>query len=222
MSVVGTPAGGEANKLAPLNERRTQIIFCAALDVFAEQGLAHARITDIAARAGVSAETLLVRYGDKDEIALQAVNWVAGRLRIDPEAIAVETAAKQLERLILAVLSQATLSEGLTVLRLILAEGWRNAELARAYDEGVRQPNLELARAFAERLSERRQIRQEDEDGFVTAFEGFVRGELEPLLLGLAPPPDPRIAKRQARAAARRLLRAFSSTSRKAADAAAV
>jgi AcrR family transcriptional regulator len=200
-----------SEKLAPLNERRTRLILCAALEVFAEQGLARAKIVDIAARASVSAETLLFRFGDIDALALQVIEWVALRTRLDPEAVlpASETAPRQLERLLLAVTAQATLSEGLTLLRLILADGWRRPDLARAYDERVRQPNLELARIFAERLSERGDMHQEDEDAFVAAFEGFVRAELEPMLLGVAPAPDAQAAKRHARAAARRLLRAF-------------
>lgn len=211
MSTAAAQAEPEPVELAPLSARRTQLIVAAALEVFAEHGLGHARLSDIAGRAGVSMETLIVRFGDTDAIAVKAIHWIGDRLRVDPDATLPpgETNAKQLERLVLAVMEQAIQSEALTVLRLLLADGGRYPELGKAYDEAIRQPNLELARLFAERLSERGKMHAEDEDAFVAVFEGFVRGELEPALLQITPALDAATATRRARAAARRILRAF-------------
>jgi AcrR family transcriptional regulator len=206
-----SPTGRAVSGLAPLNDRRMQLILTAALDTLSDRGLSHARVGDIAAKAGVSTETLLARFGDRDAIAAATVSWVAAKVRLDPAILLTphETPPARLERLVTAALNQALDVEALAVLRLALAEGWRRPAFAQFYNVEIRQPTLNLARLLAERFSERSQIQPECEDAFVTAFDGLVRGEVEPVMMGLSAAPDAADIKRRARAIARRLLRAF-------------
>lgn len=69
MPVVVAPG----NKRQVAAEERRQAILDAALDIFAEQGFAAARLDDVAARAGVAKGTLYLVARDKEDLFQQVV-----------------------------------------------------------------------------------------------------------------------------------------------------
>src|SRR3954470_19515897 len=58
-------------------EHRPQQIIEAALEVFGEQGLANARLQDIAARAGVSKGTIYLYFPNKEELFREVIRHTA-------------------------------------------------------------------------------------------------------------------------------------------------
>lgn len=117
---------------------RPEEILDAALGVFAEQGLAGARVEDIAARAGVSKGTLYRYFTGKDEIFQEAVRaLVARNVRELTAATAPGDPVGRLDRCITVwwgVLRRPSFG---ALYRLILAELHHFPDLVRFYAEEV-------------------------------------------------------------------------------------
>jgi AcrR family transcriptional regulator len=211
MSLADEAGRENAAPLAPLDDRRSGVIFAAALDTFSEKGVAATRLSDIAARAGIGVETLQARFADRDSLLIGVVAW-AGRLTgIDPAIIAFphEAITTRLERLALAMEAQAFAPQTVAVVRLMLAEGWRYPALVAAYEDAFRQPVAALAGALSVRLIEKGHMAPEDEEDFLAALEGWIQAEAIKGMLGLAPPSDEKAARKRARTIAKRLVRGF-------------
>jgi AcrR family transcriptional regulator len=200
-----------APPLAPLDDRRSGVIFAAALDTFSEKGVAATRLTDIATRAGIGVETLQARFSDRDSLLLAVVGWAGRATSVDPAIVAFphEAITTRLERLALALGVQASMPQTVAVARLMLAEGWRHPALVAAYDDAFRQPVAALAGALSVRLIEKGQMAPEDEEDFLAALEGWIQAEAMKGMLGLAGPRDDKAARKRSRTIARGLIRAF-------------
>src|SRR5438128_10581622 len=75
-------------------EERPRQILSAALAVFAERGLAAARLEDIAKRAGVSKGTIYLYFPNKEELFREMVReMVVGHLEAAERAVSESTAS---------------------------------------------------------------------------------------------------------------------------------
>lgn len=118
-------------------ERPDEILH-AALEVFADQGLAGARVEDIAARAGVSKGTLYLYFHGKDELFREAIR---AQVRRTLEGLA--TAAppgepvERLTRFVDAYWAHLRTKDFGKFYRLVLAELHQFPELSRFYADEV-------------------------------------------------------------------------------------
>lgn len=133
-------------------EERPRQILEAALRVFGEQGLAGARLDDIAEQAGISKGTIYLYFSSKHDL-------FAGVIR-DTFAEAVETAAsvaettdpladlKAFARVYWSFLRSYRFE---TAYRLVTAENQAFPELSRDYVREVREPIKQIVRRILER-----------------------------------------------------------------------
>jgi AcrR family transcriptional regulator len=114
-------------------ERPTQILQ-AALEVFDEQGLADARLEDIAKRAGVSKGTIYLYFPNKEELFQEVIRMtvianIDDEERLPPEA----TATDQLRRYMRRYWDFSRTKEWSTVYRLVIGELHRFPDLTAFY-----------------------------------------------------------------------------------------
>lgn len=125
---------------APQNKR--QAILNAAADVFAEQGFAGASIDAIAARAGVSRQTIYNQLGDKDNLFKVVVSDItdrssAGFFRVlDTFPVAPQDLEKELALFSAQLLRKALCDpNGRWLRKLVETEGARFPELFETWKE---------------------------------------------------------------------------------------
>jgi AcrR family transcriptional regulator len=137
----------------PPPERR-QAILDAALNVFAEQGFAAARLDDVARQAGVAKGTLYLYFRDKEELFEQILKSVAGPVMSRVEALAAIESVPA--NLLLAQILQFLQTEVLDtnrerLLRLLISEGHRFPKIAEFYHREVVNKGREAVRTIAKR-----------------------------------------------------------------------
>src|SRR5262249_25606246 len=145
-------------------EERRQRILAAALEAFAEQGFAAARLDDVAENAGVAKGTLYLYFKDKEALfealILSAIAPVLARF----EALAVQEDVST-ERLLAKFLdlfrTEVLETPRKKLLRLIIAEGPRFPKVARFYHRQVVSKGLALLRRIAERAWRRGELRSD-------------------------------------------------------------
>jgi AcrR family transcriptional regulator len=135
---MSVPADAEPRWRRRPSERPEEIL-CAALDVFADEGLAGARVEDIATHAGVSKGTLYLYFSGKDELFREALRLKTRRML---EELAVASGAggdpaERLRRFIEAYWAQLRRPSFVRYYRLLLAELNQFPELMRFYSEEV-------------------------------------------------------------------------------------
>ena len=117
---------------------RPEEILEAALEVFAEQGLAGARVEDIAGRAGISKGTLYLYFPSKDEVFREALRMKTRRVL---EGLTLASGpgdpAERLDRLVDAYWAYLRRPSFMQFYRLLLAELDQFPELMRFYSEEV-------------------------------------------------------------------------------------
>jgi len=119
------------------SERPTEILE-AALQVFAERGLAGARMEDIAARAGISKGTLYLYFSGKEELFQEAIrDRVAQILEGLSSAAPPGEPVQRLTRFIDAYWVHLRRPQFANLYRLIMAELNQFPELARFYADEV-------------------------------------------------------------------------------------
>jgi AcrR family transcriptional regulator len=119
------------------SERPTEILD-AALDAFAERGLAGTRVEDIAARAGVSKGTLYLYFESKEELFREAIRDKVART-LEGLATAAEgrDPIQRLTRFIEAYWAHLRRPRFASMYRLVMAELHQFPELTRFYAEEV-------------------------------------------------------------------------------------
>jgi AcrR family transcriptional regulator len=117
---------------------RPHEILAASLAVFAERGLAGARMDDIAAEAGISKGTLYLYFPGKEELFREAVRDKLARL-LEGLASAAPPGdpVRRLERFIRAYAEHLHRPQFANLYRLILAELQRFPELVRFWADEV-------------------------------------------------------------------------------------
>jgi AcrR family transcriptional regulator len=113
---------------------RPEEILSAALEVFADDGLAGARVSDIAARAGISKGTLYLYFNSKEELFREAIRTRVANLLASLSSAAPPGEPKErLARFIDALWSDLQCPRFAKLHRLIQAELHHFPELARFY-----------------------------------------------------------------------------------------
>lgn len=149
---------------------RPDEILKAALEVFSEQGLAGARVEDIAARAGVSKGTLYLYFSGKEEVFREAVRAKVQRTMEGLAAAAPP--GEPLERLTrfidayFAYLSKPSFGR---MYRLLLSELHQFPELSRFYAEEVSGHVMGLLREI---------LAEGQEAGIIRRGETMVQGRM--------------------------------------------
>lgn len=144
----------------PPPERR-QAILDAALDVFAAQGFAAARLDDVARQAGVAKGTLYLYFPGKEELFEQILKSVAGPVMSRVEALAAidNIPANLLLAQILQFLQTEVLgTDRERLLRLLISEGHRFPKIAEFYHREVVNKGREAVRTIARRGVERGEL----------------------------------------------------------------
>lgn len=125
---------------------RPDEILSAALEVFAEQGLAGARVEDIAARAGVSKGTVYLYFPGKEELFREAIRAKVRRT-LDglSSAAPLGDPVVRLTRFIDAYWAHLRQKDFGQFYRLVLAELHQFPEVSRFYAEEVSGRTIELS-----------------------------------------------------------------------------
>lgn len=134
-------------------DRRAEIL-AAALEVFAAQGFAAARLDDVAARAGVAKGTLYLHFASKQDLFEKLVSGAAAPvlsqfadLASDPDRSTAELVAALhgiFEREVLGTHRK-------DIMRLVLAEGARFPAIAQFWHREVVSRGLAMLSALAAR-----------------------------------------------------------------------
>jgi AcrR family transcriptional regulator len=153
------PPGARAQRAV---ERRDAIL-AAALDVFAAQGFAAARLDDVAKRAGVAKGTIYLYFADKETLFQELIRAqlspvVGGVIHASHADIPLRAFAKQLiEVFVREVLG----TRRKDVIRLVITEGPRFPKLAEFYYREVIARVLEAVRALLRRAVERGELKDD-------------------------------------------------------------
>lgn len=136
-------------------EERPRQILEAALQVFGEQGLAGARIDDIADRAGISKGTVYLYFASKDELFREVLrDAFVGMLESVSELESTADAAHDLRTFCTTFFAYLRSTRFETTYRLILAQMHAFPELSREYAYEVREPIRGIIRGILDRGSE--------------------------------------------------------------------
>src|SRR5258708_30896297 len=146
------PAGVRAQRAA---ERRDAIL-AAALDVFAAQGFAAARLDDVAERAGVAKGTIYLYFAGKETLFQELIRaqlspLVGGGIHASHADIPLRQFAEQL---IDVFVREVFGTRRKDVIRLMITEGPRFPKLAEFYYREVIARVLEAVRALLRRAVE--------------------------------------------------------------------
>jgi AcrR family transcriptional regulator len=133
---------------------RPQEITAAALAAFAEKGYAATRVTDVAARAGVSKGLLYLYFKTKEELFKAVIKSFISP-RIDALKSGIETtdlsAEEYLRGPFLDFAKQVPKSPARVLVRLMIAEGAKHPELTAWYQDNVVAHGLAAIRGLVER-----------------------------------------------------------------------
>lgn len=145
---------GRHRKSAPaLKSERRQSILDAAVEVFASQGFAAARLDDVARRAGVAKGTLYLYFRDKEELFEQILR-VEGELMLAPiTRLAADDSFRAdeiLGHILQFIQTEVIGTKREQLLRLLISEGHRFPRISEFYFREVivrgRQAIMEIAR----------------------------------------------------------------------------
>ena len=149
-----------ARRTASPDARRTAILE-AALKVFAANGFEHARLDEVAAKAGVAKGTLYLHFRDKEALFEDMIRAAAAPILAKMSA---ETAhpdlpvAALLERLFALFRTEVLGTERKLIIRLVIAEGARFPRIAAFYHREVVSRVLALVRRAMTRAAVRGEI----------------------------------------------------------------
>lgn len=155
-------------------------ILAAALDVFAEQGFAAAKLDDIARRAGVSKAALYLYYETKEELFRAAARTLAAP-GLEAVAAAVEALGAPFATTAPLMLARAAafLAEGrpAQLATMVIGEARHFPDLARIWEEDVVGRILGMVTALIARAQARGEVRPGDPQLYAFTLMG-------PLVMG--------------------------------------
>ncbi len=121
-----------------LPEERPQQILVAAIEAFGENGIAGAKLEDIAARAGVSKGTIYLYFQSKEDLFREVVRQLlVPRMREVERALDTGTPREQLERYIRFQLTHHAHRGAAGWIRLVMTELHKHRDLAAFYYDEV-------------------------------------------------------------------------------------
>ncbi len=203
------PSGGRS-------ARKRRAILDAATEVFLTAGYLGASMDEVAARSGVSKQTVYKHFADKDGLFVAVVTGAVEEIS-DPVRDEVlrlpqsEDLAPALQRLARRQLRAVMQPKLLRLRRLVIAESVRFPDLGRAfYERGPNRTVEALATAF-EKMAAANTLRVDDSALAATHFNWLVMADPvnRAMLLGGEPPPTPAQLNRQADAGVRAFLAAY-------------
>jgi AcrR family transcriptional regulator len=153
---------GELSRRDP--EARRQAILEAALDVFAAEGFAAARLDHVAEQAGVAKGTIYLHFKDKQDLFEQMVREAVAPVIARLEALAQlpDLPADAVLRGMFAVFRTEVLgTRRKHLLRLILTEGPRFPAIAHFYHREVVSRGLKLMGGILERAKAKGELSEE-------------------------------------------------------------
>lgn len=164
----------------PARDRRADIL-AAALDVFAEQGYAAARLDDVAAKAGVAKGTLYLHFESKQDLFEKLVSGQAGPLLSQLGGLVEHAQGPTVE--LVAALQAIFVREVLgtrrkDIVRLVISEGPRFPAIAQFWHREVVSKGLAVLSLVARRAQSRGEIAGDDLERFPHLF-------MAPLLMAL-------------------------------------
>jgi AcrR family transcriptional regulator len=168
-------------------------ILAAATDLFLESGYAGANLDAVIERVGGSKRAIYSHFGGKKELFAA----IAARLSARPLAAleSEEVSGRDVESTLLdfgtRVLALLMLPKTLALYRLVVAEGIRFPDLARAFFDGAPGRASEGLAAALERFARRGEIKCPHHRLAAEHFIGMLRDDLHlRVVLGLRPPPS--------------------------------
>lgn len=200
-----TPNGESQPEDQRRSARKRRAILEAATTAFLNNGYLGTSMDEIAARAGVSKQTVYKHFADKErlfvEIVTNTVNEISDAVYEEVLNLAdsgdIEADLRDLARRLLEGVMQPRL---LQLRRLVIGEASRFPALGRTfYERGPGRTIAALATAF-ERLAARGVLRLEDADLAAAQFNWLIMSAPlnQAMLLGSDEPPPPADLKRHA------------------------
>jgi AcrR family transcriptional regulator len=154
-----------ANRRHQASERRREAILAAALEVFADDGFAAARLDDVAAKAGVAKGTIYLFFEDKEQLFEQILVSAIAPVLTQVEALA-NTPSMGLDDVLAAVFAyfrkEVLATERREVMRLVLSEGRRFPRIAEAYHREVVSKGLAIVRQIAKTAHRRGELSRDE------------------------------------------------------------
>ena len=197
-------------------ERKRQAILAAAAEMFLHLGYPGTSMEEVAARAGVSKQTVYAQFASKEALFVAMVRGMthaAGdEVQHGMDALPPGTTlAEHLTAYAVRLLKVARTTRLMQLRRLVIAEAQRFPELGKAlYDGGPGRAIAGLAAAFA-RWSDEGLLRVPDAQVAASHFHWLVMGEPvnRAMLLGNAAVPGPAALRRHAKEAVRVFMAAY-------------
>jgi AcrR family transcriptional regulator len=142
-------------------EHRPQQIIDAALEVFGEQGLANARLQDIAQRAGVSKGTIYLYFPNKEELFREVIRHTAvAAIESGEKTLVQGTPTQQLVSAMRGYWKFVRSPVFVTLHRLVLGELHQFPDLAQFYADEVVSRGLRLLSGIIRRGIDNGEFRQ--------------------------------------------------------------
>ena len=145
----------------PSQDERRAAILAAALDVFAENGFAAARLDDVAQKAGVAKGTLYLYFPDKEALFEALLQGLVSPVLERIQALSADQtlpSSAALEGILTVFQTEIIGTSRERLLRLIIAEGPRFPKIAEFYHREVISKGREIIRAIASRGYERGEL----------------------------------------------------------------
>ena len=170
-----------------LPEERPMQILSAALAEFGEEGIAGAKLENIAARAGVSKGTIYLYFSSKEDLFREVVRQIlVPRMRETEQSLQRGTPTEQLERFMRLHWAHFDRPGTAGWIRLVLTELYKHPDLWQFYyDEAVRASNAILS-GIIERGIAAGEFRRIDPTSAVSMIKAM---SLMHVLWGQLPPP---------------------------------
>lgn len=145
--------------------QRRQAILDAALEIFAEDGFAAARLDDVAEKAGVAKGTIYLSFKDKEDLFEQLLISAVAPVLDRMEALTGEPELS-LDRLLQGLFelfrTQVLGTPRQEVIRLVITEGRRFPRIARIYHREVISKGSEIVRRVAQAAHRRGELSSDE------------------------------------------------------------
>jgi TetR/AcrR family transcriptional repressor of mexJK operon len=180
-------------KRAPDERKRTAILH-AAMHLFLKNGFSKTSMDAVAARAGVTKQTVYAHCKSKDALFAQIVTELA-RKHAPPDGLTGEggaTIEKRLYDIGFAFLSMVSSKEGIAATQLVIAEAYRHPRLAQHYYESGSRKILNILGDYLAAENERGALHVPVPLSAASYFFAMLKGNYYlRILLNIKPHPTP-------------------------------
>lgn len=169
----------EEKKTGSRTEQKHEAIVSGALEVFLDKGFVGASVDDVAARSGVSKQTVYKHFGDKERLFIEVVSSTIDRFgepffRVSINLKSSSELEQTLRDLAQTLLESVLEPQILRLRRLVISEVMRFPDLGKHYfDKGPRRGVETLAEIFKD-FSDRGLLKKCDSEHAATQFTWLV------------------------------------------------